>query len=69
MKESQMEAKMKNYMDIDEAAAYIKKKKATIYQLTHKKQIPHIKSGGGLLFDPEDLDKWLAGQKVQVRKY
>ena len=60
---------MKKYMNIDQAAVYIKKKKATIYQLTHKRQIPHIKSGGGLLFDPEDLDKWLASQKVQVRKH
>jgi len=60
---------MKKYLTTDEAAEYLNKKKATIYQLTHKKQIPHIKSGGGLLFDPEDLDQWLQSQKVQVRSY
>ncbi|MGE4319330.1 MAG: helix-turn-helix domain-containing protein [Deferribacterales bacterium] len=59
---------MKKYLNIDEVSEYINKKKATIYQLTHMRKIPHIKSGGTLLFDPDDLDAWLDSQKIRVRK-
>lgn len=64
----QLEESMKKYLNIDEVSEYINKKKATIYQLTHMRKIPHIKSGGTLLFDPDDLDAWLDSQKIRVRK-
>ncbi len=60
---------MQKYLDIDETAEFLKIKKATIYQMTHMQQIPHIKLGGKLLFDPNDLEKWLEGKKIGVRKY
>ncbi|WP_265822580.1 helix-turn-helix domain-containing protein [Geovibrio ferrireducens] len=60
---------MQKYLDIDETAEFLKIKKATIYQMTHMQQIPHIKLGGKLLFDPNDLEKWLEGKKVNVRRH
>jgi excisionase family DNA binding protein len=60
---------MKKYLNADEAAEYLNKKKATIYQMTHMRKIPYIKNGGTLLFDVNDLDEWLNTQKVPVRKY
>ncbi|QAR32757.1 DNA-binding protein [Geovibrio thiophilus] len=63
------EKNMQKYLDIDETAEFLKIKKATIYQMTHMQQIPHIKLGGKLLFDPNDLEKWLEGKKVNVRRH
>ena len=60
---------MKKYLNIDEVAEYINKKKATVYQMTHMRKIPFIKIGGNLLFDPDDLDAWLDTQKIKVSKH
>ncbi|TCK61543.1 helix-turn-helix domain-containing protein [Seleniivibrio woodruffii] len=55
-------------MNVEEVAIYLHKAVSTIYQMTHKKQIPHIKEGGNLLFDRDDINNWLASKKVPVRK-
>jgi len=60
---------MKKYLNITETAEYLGKKKATIYQMTHMRKIPHIKVGGNLLFDIDDLNTWLASKKISVSKY
>lgn len=40
--------------------------KATIYGKTHKKTIPHIKTGGGLRFSRIELTKWIMEGKVKT---
>ncbi len=63
-----LEATMDKPMDSGEIAKYLNKSVNTIYQMTHKRIIPHMKVGGTLLFDKEEIDTWLKSQKVPVRK-
>lgn len=63
------EANMETPMNVEEIAKYLHKQVNTIYQMTHKKIIPHMKVGGTLLFDREEIDNWLKTKKVQVRSY
>lgn len=62
------EATMDKPMDSGEIAKYLNKSVNTIYQMTHKRIIPHMKVGGTLLFDKEEIDTWLKSQQVPVRK-
>jgi excisionase family DNA binding protein len=50
----------KDYLTLDEASELLDLSKSTIYGMTHRKEIPHIKRRGKLLFEREELDKWLA---------
>lgn len=52
-----------------EAALYLKIKKSSIYQLTHKHKVKFYRVGAGLRFRKEDLDDLLqAGAQSIVRK-
>ncbi len=56
-------------MTVREAAAYLKLKTATIYELTRKKQIPFCKPGGHkILFIKKDLDEWLSTKKSPAQE-
>lgn len=46
-------------LTIDEAAAYLKIAKKTLYQYTSRRIIPYIKPGKHLLFKKADLLTWL----------
>ncbi len=46
-------------LTLEEAAAFIKTPKKTIYQYTSQRVIPYIKSGRRLLFRKADLNNWL----------
>ncbi|WP_159468012.1 helix-turn-helix domain-containing protein [Dyadobacter sp. 3J3] len=37
----------------------IKISKGTLYSMTHKKEIPFLKSGIHVVFDQEELDEWI----------
>ncbi len=39
---------------------YLKMKISTLYQLTHKNEIPYNKKGKTLYFRKDDIDKWLS---------
>lgn len=53
----------KQFLNLNEAAAFLNLKPQTIYQLTSQKRIPFIKRGK-LLFEKAALVKWLhAGTK------
>ena len=41
-------------------------KSKTVYSWVHTRQIPHIKVGRLVKFDPQDIEKWIAERKVQV---
>ena len=51
------------YLDADQAAEFIKMKKSTIYQLVHKRKIPHNKTGKNLLFNKAELVRWIENSK------
>lgn len=55
---------MNTLMNIDEVAEYLHLKKSTVYSYTSKEQIPFIKLGGKLLFDSNDISKWLEKSKT-----
>ena len=60
-----------NYQNLNELADYIKMSKSTIYKWCSNGQIPYIKTGKLLLFNKEEIDKWLehsaVPSKYQVR--
>ena len=55
-------------MNIDEAAAFLKKPKSSIYQLTSARQIPFSKVGKPLFFFKKDLLDWLEEGKKKTKK-
>lgn len=53
-------------LTFEEAKAFLQVSSSTLYKLTHKKQIPHMKPGGGkLYFDKKDLIKWMTRNLVK----
>ncbi len=52
-----------------EAAEFTGLKQSTIYRYTVERKIPFYKIGTKILFDTDDLIKWLASKKVEVIKY
>jgi excisionase family DNA binding protein len=58
--------KIKAYLSIDEVCELVDLSKQTVYTMTHKKQIPHIKRGGKLLFNRLEIIGWLESSKQNV---
>ena len=59
---------MKDLLTLDQICKKLKVKRSFIYDLTSRKQIPHIKVGRLLRFDPDEIDNWLQSHKVIVKK-
>ena len=55
-------------INIDEAAAFIKKPKSSVYQLTSTRQIPFAKVGKQLLFFKKDLLLWIEEGNKKTQK-
>jgi excisionase family DNA binding protein len=55
-------------INIDEAAAFIKKPKSTVYQLTSTRDIPFAKKGKTLVFFKKDLLAWLETGRKKTKK-
>ena len=48
---------------------YLNMKMSTLYQLTHKREIPCYKKGKILYFKKDDIDQWIAdGKQPTVRE-
>jgi excisionase family DNA binding protein len=54
-------------LTVEEAAKYLQIPKGTIYQLTHRREIPFNKVGRSLRFRKGDLDSWLISNKKKSR--
>jgi len=52
----------KEILTVDEAAAYLKLSKRSIFLLVKNKEIPHRKIFNRCRFVREDLRKWVAGE-------
>ncbi len=50
---------VEDLLDIEAAAILVKLKPSTIYTLTSRRQIPHIKKGNRLYFLRSELIAWL----------
>jgi excisionase family DNA binding protein len=52
----------------EEAARYTGIKKSTLYNLVMQRRVPHHRIGRRfVLFDAQDLSKWLAARKVAAK--
>ena len=55
-------------MRVPQLCKYLKMKISTLYQLTHKNEIPFNKKGKTLYFRKDEIDKWVSEGK-QITKY
>jgi excisionase family DNA binding protein len=55
-------------MDLQEAAGFLKLKPATIYNLVHKDELPHMKAGKRLVFKKSALNHWLSKKTEEARQ-
>lgn len=53
-------------MKSPELCRYLKMKISTLYQLTHKKEIPFNKKGKTMYFKKDEIDKWLSEGRQQT---
>ncbi|MDQ2719405.1 MAG: helix-turn-helix domain-containing protein [Bacteroidota bacterium] len=53
-------------MKSPELCKYLKMKISTLYQKTHKRQIPFNKQGKTMYFKKDEIDKWLADGKQEM---
>lgn len=58
----------KDFMDIQQAAAYLQLSRSYLYKMTQKKEIMHIRTLpnglGKILFRKMDLDLWMARRTI-----
>ena len=59
---------MKNLLDVDDLAKYLKLQKQTIYNWLNQRKITGIKLGGVWRFDKQEIDKWLKSQARRARR-
>lgn len=55
------------YLDVNEAAEYLRVSAHTIYDWVHQKTIPHRHHGRKLVFLITEIDRWSDGNMVPVR--
>ncbi len=59
---------MKNLLDVEDLAKYLKLQKQTIYNWLNQRKIAGIKMGGVWRFDKKEIDKWLKSKYRKVDK-
>lgn len=57
--------KIKAFLSLQEASEFLGLSKSSIYRMTSTRQIPHIKRGGKLLFNRQELTAWLQAAGVK----
>ncbi len=50
---------MKKYLTVSELSGYIRRSPGAIRNLVMRRKIPYCKPGGRLLFDQEEIDRWI----------
>lgn len=55
-------------LDVGQAAIFLKMKKATLYEKTSQKLIPHFKKGNKLYFRVSELQQWIGQGKVKTKE-
>lgn len=58
---------MSEILTTSEVAEFLKLKETTVYHLTQKKEIPHIKIGGAVRFDLDEIKEWLKSKRICTR--
>ncbi len=52
------------YLGVEQVQKFLGLKRSRIYYLTSTGRIPFIRVGKTLLFDTQDLQRWIEGKKV-----
>ncbi len=69
VKAEDTEVVLKDVMDVNETAKYLKMSVSHLYTLTSTKRIPFIKLlGKKLLFEKNEINAWLNSKKVNQSK-
>lgn len=55
-------------LDIVGLSRAIGVKSKTVYSWVHTRQIPHVKVGRLVKFDPKDVEEWIDGRKVKSQE-
>jgi excisionase family DNA binding protein len=55
-------------LDIQQVAIYTGLSVHTLYTMVSQRRIPFVKLGRLTKFDREEIDKWIAGHSVKVRR-
>jgi len=56
----------KEYLNVKELSRLTRLKQSTIYQWVNQRKIPYIKLGRKILFDPDEINKWIDKNAVKV---
>ena len=56
------------FMNIEQVATFVGLSKDTIYGLTHKKLIPHFKTGKKLYFNKAEIANWISSKRVKTNQ-
>src|SRR5436190_2220623 len=56
------------FMNIEQVANFVGLSKDTIYGLTHKKLIPHFKTGKKLYFNKAEIADWISSKRVKTNQ-
>lgn len=55
------------YYNLNEVAEYLRKSKSSIYKWCRANRMPYIKSGKNLLFNKNEIDRWLESRSVPTK--
>lgn len=58
----------KEFLNVEDVAKILGIEKGTVYNLTCKRQIPHIKKGGRVLFDRVEISEWIRNDRRKTIK-
>ena len=58
---------MEFFLDVSQAATFLRVKVSTIYAWVHQKRLPYRKHGRKLAFCPKELEAWSMANATQPR--
>ena len=62
------DAQNKRFLDVNEVSNEYGLAVSTLYTMVSQRRIPFVKMGRRTKFDRLELDKWIAGHSVKVRR-
>lgn len=58
----------KEFLNVEDVAKILGIEKGTVYNLTHKRQIPFFKRGGRIYFDRVEITEWIRNDRRKTIK-
>jgi len=55
-------------LNVEDVAKKLGIEKGTVYNLTHKRQIPYFKRGGRIYFDATEINEWVRSDRRKTLK-